>query len=72
MVVQTEWNNEEAVAFLQRRLEHAGVEKALLDAGAVQGDEVRIREVSFDFEPVDMSDPEYEALFAREFVDDPE
>ncbi len=72
MVVQTEWNNEEAVAFLQRRLEHAGVEKALLDAGAVQGDEVRIREVSFDFEPVDMSDPEYEELFAREFVDDPE
>ncbi len=72
MIVQTEWNNEEAVAFLQRRLEHAGVEKALLDAGAVQGDEVRIREVSFDFEPVDMSDPEYEALFAREFVDDPE
>ena len=37
MVIQTEWDNEEAVAFLQRRMERAGVEKALTEAGAKAG-----------------------------------
>ncbi len=50
MVVQTEWNNEEAVAFLQKRLVKAGVEKALIDAGARDGDEVRILGRSFEFD----------------------
>jgi GTP-binding protein len=50
MVIQTEWDNEEAVAFLQRRLVKAGVEKALIDAGARDGDEVRILGRSFEFD----------------------
>jgi GTP-binding protein len=50
MVVQTEWDNEEAIAYLQRRLEKMGVEKALVDAGARSGDEIRILNRAFAFE----------------------
>jgi len=50
MVIQTEWDNEEAVAFLQKRFVKAGVEKALIDAGAVDGDEIRILGRSFEFD----------------------
>lgn len=50
MVVQTDWDNEEAIAFLQHRLKRLGVEQALERAGAVDGDEVRIVGRSFDFE----------------------
>jgi GTP-binding protein len=42
--------NEEAVAHLQRRLKRAGVENALTEAGAVDGDTVTIGPVSFEFE----------------------
>ena len=49
-VVQTEWDNEEAVIFLQHRLKRAGVEEALVEAGARQGDEVRIRGRAFEFD----------------------
>ncbi len=72
MVIQTEWDNEEAVAFLQRRLERAGVERALEEAGAQAGDEVRIRGVAFEFEPIGPGDATLDELFAREFADDPE
>jgi GTPase len=58
MVIMTEWNNEEAMAFLQKRLVKAGVEKALEDAGAREGDEVRIAGRSFEFTPAFASDPE--------------
>lgn len=50
MIMQTEWDNEEAVAFLQKRLVKAGVEKALIEAGARDGDEIRIVGRSFDFD----------------------
>ncbi len=50
MVVITDMNNEEAVAHLQLRLMRAGVEKALLEAGAVNGDSVTIGPVTFEFE----------------------
>jgi GTP-binding protein len=50
MVVITDMNNEEAVAHLQSRLRRAGVEKALLEAGALDGDSVTIGPVTFDFE----------------------
>ena len=50
MVVQTDWENEEAIAFLQHRMKRMGVDKALEDAGARDGDEVRIVGYSFDFE----------------------
>ncbi len=58
MVVQTEWDNEEAVAYLQKRLDRIGVEKALADAGAQTGDEIRIVGRSFGFENPDEMMPE--------------
>ena len=50
-VVATDMTNEEAVTRLQRSLIVMGVEKELERAGARAGDEVRIGDVSFDFEP---------------------
>jgi GTP-binding protein len=50
MVIMTDMANEEAVAYLQRRLQRAGVEKALSEAGARDGDTVAIGPVSFEFE----------------------
>ncbi|MDR2108907.1 MAG: GTPase ObgE [Coriobacteriales bacterium] len=47
MVIQTEWDNEEAIAYLQKRLEKMGVEKALVAAGARNGDEIRILNRAF-------------------------
>jgi GTPase len=40
-----------AVRYLQGRLRRAGVEKALIEAGARTGDEVVISDLVFDFEP---------------------
>ncbi|MDR3037204.1 MAG: Obg family GTPase CgtA, partial [Coriobacteriales bacterium] len=62
MVIQTEWDNEEAIAFLQRRLERMGVEKALAAAGARTGDEIRILNRAFAFESAvfDEADDELE------------
>lgn len=50
MVIQTDWENEEALAFLQHRLKRVGVETALEKAGALNGDEIRIVGRSFEFE----------------------
>jgi GTP-binding protein len=50
MVIVTEMGNDEAVAHLQARLRRAGVEQALIKAGAVDGDTITIGFVSFDFE----------------------
>lgn len=58
MVIMTEWNNDEALAFLQKRLVKAGVEKALIDAGARDGDEIRIVGRSFTFDTGLEHDPE--------------
>jgi GTP-binding protein len=58
MVIMTEWANDEALAFLQKRLVKAGVEKALVDAGARDGDEIRIAGRSFIFDTGVESDPE--------------
>ncbi len=58
MVIMTEWNNEEAIAFLQKRLVKAGVERALSEAGAVDGDEIRIAGKAFYFESALERDPE--------------
>jgi GTP-binding protein len=57
MVVQTEWDNEEAIAYLQRRLERMGVEKALIEQGARNGDEIRILNRAFAFESALEADP---------------
>lgn len=50
MVVQTDWENEEAISFLQHRLKRLGVDKELELAGACDGDEVRIAGRAFAFE----------------------
>jgi GTPase len=50
-VATTDLDNDEAVARLQERLIKMGVERRLEDAGARAGDEVRIGEAAFDFEP---------------------
>ena len=42
MVVQTDWENDEAVAFLQHRFDRCGLDLQLAKAGAVNGDEIRI------------------------------
>lgn len=48
-VIQTDWDNEEAVDYFQRRFKRLGIEDALKRYGAKNGDEVRIGEISFDF-----------------------
>lgn len=58
MVIMTDMANDEAVAYLQRRLQRAGVEEALRTAGARPGDTVHIGPVSFEFEvPSNESSP---------------
>lgn len=53
MVIQTDWDNDEAVAYLQHRFDRCGLDDALAKAGAVNGDEVRILELTFTFEGTD-------------------
>jgi GTPase len=55
-VAMTNLDNEEAVTRLQRKLISMGVERALLEAGARSGDEVRIGDAAFDFDPETVQD----------------
>lgn len=55
-VAMTDLDNEEAVTLLQRRLISMGVERLLGEMGAKRGDEVRIGETAFDFEPEGVDD----------------
>lgn len=50
-VAMTGMDNDEAVLRMQRRLIAMGVERLLQASGAKTGDEVRIGDVAFDFEP---------------------
>ena len=50
-VAMTDLDNDEAVVRLQRNLISMGVERLLQEAGAARGDEVRIGDTAFDFEP---------------------
>ena len=52
MVVQTDWDNEEAVAYLQRRFDRIGLDDLLAKHGCVQGDEVRILGYAFSYDGV--------------------
>jgi GTP-binding protein len=69
MVIMTEWNNEDAVAFLQKRMAKAGVEAALTEAGARDGDEIRIAGRSFEFDSDIASDEEI-AYIEDEFTEE--
>lgn len=50
LVVQTDWENDEAVGYLQSRFDRVGLDDALAKAGCVPGDEVRIMGFAFEFE----------------------
>lgn len=56
MIIQTDFENDEAVAHLQGRLNRAGIERELLKSGARPGDEVRILGHNFNFDPDSMED----------------
>lgn len=62
MVVQTDWDNEEAILFLQHRLKRLGVEEELERAGALDGDEIRIVGRAFEFESARMAQDVYKEL----------
>ncbi|HZD60861.1 MAG TPA: GTPase ObgE [Anaerolineae bacterium] len=51
MVAMTDFENEYAVIHLQKRLKSIGVEDKLLEAGAKEGDTVRIGKMEFEFYP---------------------
>ena len=55
-VIQCDWENDEALDYLQRRLRHMGVDAALHDAGAQTGDEVRILGRSFLYDGSEWDD----------------
>src|ERR687890_847195 len=50
-VRQTDFTNDEAVGFLADRLNRPGLEDALQEAGAQEGDTIVIGDVAFDFVP---------------------
>ena len=52
MVIQTDWDNDEAVAYLQHRFDRIGFDEQLIKAGARNGDEIRILGFAFSFEAV--------------------
>lgn len=60
MVVQTDLDNEEALIFLQHRFRRMGLDDALREAGAQEGDEIRIAD--FEFEYVSGMQDEYDEL----------
>ena len=58
-VSMTDMGNAEAVSYLQSRLERAGVERALEQAGANHGDDVKIGDVTFEWWPAGASPDDY-------------
>lgn len=67
-VAMTDLDNEEAVDYLAGRLARAGVERALLAAGARAGDTIDLAGVPFDFTP-DRAD--LAELVGEDLADDP-
>lgn len=51
-ILQTDFENDEAVGYLADRLAKAGVEEALYAAGAQAGDDVTIGEITFEWDPL--------------------
>ncbi len=80
MVIQTDWENEEAIIHLQHRFQRMGVFDALADAGCRAGDEVRVLERAFDYESADdvyaddpVDDEDVDLSFVTEInLDDPD
>ena len=61
LCVQTDWENEDAVIYLQHRFSRIGVDDALEKAGCRAGDEVRIAGFAFAYEGADDFD-EYDGF----------
>ncbi|MDO8886148.1 GTPase ObgE [Candidatus Oleimmundimicrobium sp.] len=53
IVAMTDFDNEEAVSYLQDRINKIGLEKKLIQAGVRDGDVVMIGSVTFDFHPLE-------------------
>lgn len=51
-IKQTDFENDEAIGYLADRLARAGVEDALFKVGAVEGAQVTIGDVTFEWEPM--------------------
>ena len=49
-VVQTDWDNEEAVGYLQHRFDRMGFDALLAKSGVRAGDEVRVLDFAFTYE----------------------
>ncbi len=60
MVIQCDWDNDEAVAFLQHRFDRIGLDQALEKAGCQPGDEVRILGYAFEYQAA--ADDQYREL----------
>jgi GTP-binding protein len=58
-IMQTDFENDEAVGYLADRLARLGVETALAKQGAIRGNAVTIGGVTFDFEPAGADFDEY-------------
>lgn len=58
MVVQTDWDNEEAVTYLQHRFGRMGFDDLLAKAGVKGGDEVRVLDFAFEYEGAPEDDEE--------------
>ena len=56
LVIQTDWDNEDAVIYLQHKFARLAVDMALEKAGCRMGDEVRICGRAFDYEGADDCD----------------
>lgn len=70
MCVQTDWENEDAIIYLQHRLSRIGVDDALEKAGCRAGDEVRITGYSFAYEGA-LDDIEDEVFEDTDFALEP-
>lgn len=56
-IIQTDFENDEAIGYLADRLAKAGVEEELRKMGAVEGCPVTIGEITFEWEPMTGGDP---------------
>lgn len=63
MVIQTDWNNDESVLYLQHRLDKLGLERALQKKGARSGDVVRILGYEFDYMGVDAAEVDAQVAY---------
>ena len=75
MVIQTDWDNDEAVAYLQHRFDRIGLDDQLIKAGARNGDEIRILGFAFNFEAagtqeIDEEEVPADAVSLSETLDD--